>query len=129
MTRPTPQERAEMRERTQHATSAPRWTKTALDTLLDALEAAEAELAETKANLEEVLTFITSGSGVYDKLVEALGREAALREALEEYAEHISWRCQYRSRYGKCLCGLDETMASLGLPPVAVNDIEWAGRK
>lgn len=41
-----------------------------------------------------------------------------------EYAGHQSWRCQYRSRYEVCVCGLDELMKSLGLPAVPVDDPE-----
>jgi hypothetical protein len=47
-----------------------------------------------------------------------------LEEALTEYAEHTAWRCHYRSRYGQCLCGLDDTMRALGLEPVPVHDPE-----
>lgn len=47
-----------------------------------------------------------------------------LHHALEEYAEHGSWRCHYRTRYLTCRCGLDELMVSLGLEPVEVQDPE-----
>jgi hypothetical protein len=51
-------------------------------------------------------------------------RLAQLREAFIEYADHQSWRCHYRSRYGVCCCGLDELTARLGLPTVEVHDPE-----
>lgn len=47
-----------------------------------------------------------------------------LQNALADYADHQSWRCNYRSRYGKCMCGLDELLASYGLPAVPPNDPE-----
>ena len=47
-----------------------------------------------------------------------------LRKALLDYAQHAAWRCEYRSRYGSCQCGLDDLMTSLGLPVVPVNDPE-----
>jgi hypothetical protein len=43
---------------------------------------------------------------------------------LAEYAEHSSWRCVYRSRYGECVCGLDDLMVKLGFPVVPVQDPE-----
>lgn len=49
--------------------------------------------------------------------------QAAL-DALRDYAQHASWRCEYRSRYGKCICGLDDAMERFGLPPVGVIDPE-----
>lgn len=52
-----------------------------------------------------------------------------LREVLTEYADHISWRCSYRTRYGKCVCGLDEKMAEFGMPPVLVHDPEASENK
>lgn len=45
-----------------------------------------------------------------------------------EYAEHGSWRCEYRTRYKTCRCGLDDLMERLGLPPVAVADPEANAR-
>lgn len=50
-------------------------------------------------------------------------RERLLADVIE-YAQHDSWRCEYRERYKTCRCGLDDLMARLGLPPVAVNDPE-----
>jgi hypothetical protein len=53
----------------------------------------------------------------------------ALREALVEYAEHGSWRCEHAPHYyltdegradipeGDCPCGLDGTLRKLGLHP------------
>jgi hypothetical protein len=55
-----------------------------------------------------------------------LARCDALENALRDYAGHQAWRCEYRSRYGACQCGLDETLEKLGLPPVPVNDPESA---
>ena len=49
---------------------------------------------------------------------------ARLREGLREYAQHAAWRCEYRSRYGACLCGLDDFMVGIGLEPVPVDDPE-----
>lgn len=48
----------------------------------------------------------------------------ALSEIVQEYVEHGSWRCQYRTRYGSCMCGLDERLAALGLPPCGYDDPE-----
>lgn len=41
---------------------------------------------------------------------------------LAEYASHSAWRCEYRTRYKKCVCGLDDLMARIGLPAVPVAD-------
>jgi hypothetical protein len=57
-------------------------------------------------------------------LNDALLQVSVLKRALLDYADHQSWRCQYRTRYKRCVCGLDELMASLGLEPVAVADPE-----
>lgn len=54
----------------------------------------------------------------------ALEREERLREIVENYVEHGSWRCQYRTRYKQCCCGLDERLAALGLPPCGYDDPE-----
>jgi hypothetical protein len=43
---------------------------------------------------------------------------------LVEFLAHQSWRCQYRTRYGVCQCGLDDLTDRLGLPRVAVDDPE-----
>lgn len=50
----------------------------------------------------------------------------ALSVLVENYVEHGSWRCQYRTRYKQCCCGLDERLAALGLPPCAYDDPEGA---
>lgn len=47
-----------------------------------------------------------------------------LRQAFEDYADHQSWRCVYRDRYGECQCGLDDLCKKLGLPIVEVQDPE-----
>ena len=47
-----------------------------------------------------------------------------LYEIVKEWGEHASWRCQYRLRYKKCCCGLDERLIVLGLPPLEVIDPE-----
>jgi len=49
---------------------------------------------------------------------------AALRQALRDYASHQSWRCEYRKRYGKCVCGLDDFLISQNLEPVSPDDPE-----
>lgn len=43
---------------------------------------------------------------------------------LVAYLAHQSWRCQYRTRYGACQCGLDDLTDRLGLPRVTVDDPE-----
>ena len=57
---------------------------------------------------------------------EILTALSKLRLIAVEYAEHGQWRCQYRTRYGRCLCGLDDLLADLGLPPAAFHDPEAA---
>lgn len=59
-----------------------------------------------------------------DRLLTVEAERDTLREAFEEYANHTSWRCQYRSRYGSCLCGLDDLMVSFGLATVPPDDPE-----
>lgn len=44
--------------------------------------------------------------------------------AITEYAAHASWRCEYRTRYGECHCGLDELCDRLGIDRVPPNDPE-----
>ena len=54
---------------------------------------------------------------------------ALLREAVRDYAQHTSWRCEHRPHYYfasgvnrdqeiGCPCGLDRTLRELGLPDV-----------
>lgn len=50
-------------------------------------------------------------------------RDEALA-ALPEYASHQSWRCEYRTRYGECYCGLDDVMDALGMDRVPPDDPE-----
>ncbi len=57
-------------------------------------------------------------------LNELLEEIETLGDAFNEYSAHQSWRCQYRSRYGKCVCGLDDFVAAYGLEPVPVDDPE-----
>lgn len=48
---------------------------------------------------------------------DALIRE--LRQALEEYADHQSWRCGHPDRYPwnpDCPCGLVSTLRGFGIP-------------
>lgn len=47
-----------------------------------------------------------------------------LRDAFLDYAGHQSWRCDYRERYEKCRCGLDELMNGMDLERIAPNDPE-----
>lgn len=58
----------------------------------------------------------------------ARGENEDLRQALQDYAGHQSWRCEYRTRYRtryqKCECGLDDLMRELGLPLVPPDDPE-----
>lgn len=49
-----------------------------------------------------------------------------LRE-MAEYAAHTSWRCEYRTRYGECHCGLDDLCDKLGIDRVPPNDPEAKG--
>ena len=60
-------------------------------------------------------------------LAERDERIRRLEEALTEYADHQAWRCKYRQRYKECQCGLDETLATLGFPPIPVHDPEAKG--
>jgi hypothetical protein len=57
---------------------------------------------------------------------EAQARVEQLEQALREYAEHQSWRCQYADKQyylvhsppvDDCACGFDKTMRELGLHP------------
>jgi hypothetical protein len=57
-------------------------------------------------------------------LMEAAEARIEQLELLGEYAAHASWRCDYRSRYGECRCGLDELTDRLGLPRVEPHDPE-----
>ena len=41
-----------------------------------------------------------------------------------EYASHQAWRCDYRTRYGKCMCGLDDLCDELGIERIPPNDPE-----
>lgn len=36
---------------------------------------------------------------------------------VQNYAGHQSWRCEYRSRYKVCCCGLDDALVMVGLVP------------
>lgn len=47
-----------------------------------------------------------------------------LLEAFRDYASHQSWRCDYRTRYGECMCGLDDLCDKLGIDRVPPNDPE-----
>ena len=52
------------------------------------------------------------------------GEEARLREAVEEYADHNSWRCGHPDRYPwepDCPCGLTAVLRELGIEMVAEN--------
>lgn len=53
----------------------------------------------------------------------AVTRDEA-QAALVDYIAHQSWRCDYRTRYGECCCGLDEITAALGIDPVPPDDPE-----
>lgn len=83
----------------------------------------EAALRETVASPPKTVhgSFAEDAYRTFRELLTEIDR---LREALREYADHQSWRCQYRNRYDECQCGLDETMVSLGLDPVPVTDPE-----
>jgi len=43
------------------------------------------------------------------------------------YAQHLSWRCNYRTRYGRCTCGLDGLCDELGIDRVPPDDPEAKG--
>lgn len=51
------------------------------------------------------------------------GEAQAICEALE-YVQHFSWRCEYRTRYKECQCGLDALCDTLGLDRVPPTDPE-----
>ena len=57
---------------------------------------------------------------------ELAARVIRLESLIREYAQHTAWRCEYRSRYGRCACGLDYELEKLGLPPIPVHDPEGA---
>ncbi len=44
--------------------------------------------------------------------------------SLADYIAHGSWRCDYRTRYDLCCCGLDDLCDKLGLDRVPPNDPE-----
>lgn len=45
-------------------------------------------------------------------------------EEMQEYLAHGMWRCDYRTRYGRCMCGLDALCKRFGIPPIPPNDPE-----
>lgn len=46
-----------------------------------------------------------------------------------EYAQHDAWRCHYRTRYGRCVCGLDELCDQVGLERRPPNDPEGSAQQ
>lgn len=48
----------------------------------------------------------------------------AERANLTEYLAHQAWRCEYRTRYQACQCGLDDLCDRLGIERVAPDDPE-----
>lgn len=77
--------------------------------------------AELRVNAEEMLAV---SDRVREERDEARGENEDLRQALQDYAAHSAWRCEYRTRYEKCQCGLDDLMTELGLPLIPPNDPE-----
>ena len=61
---------------------------------------------------------------MFTELKAAQAQVEQLRKGFNEFADHQAWRCRYRSRYGKCLCGLDDFTEAHGLDTVTVDDPE-----
>ncbi len=89
----------------------------ALDSLAAALTQAQ-DVAHAEAERALDLARLS------EEQLAALTQAQQMEEALREYASHQAWRCEYRTRYEACQCGLDDTLAKLGLPPVPVDDPE-----
>lgn len=69
------------------------------------------------------------GREVYDgdveeKIMEFIHEHGVGLAELFDYVEHGAWRCQYRSRYKSCACGLDDLLVAMGEEPLPVNDPE-----
>jgi hypothetical protein len=90
----------------------------------DMVLALAADLAALRKEYEFVGGINKALMPYQDRAVRAEERAAKLEAALTEYASHQAWRCDYRSRYGSCRCGLDETLKELGMEPVPVYDPE-----
>lgn len=91
------------------------------DVVREALERLASDFRTALVYNHAAVKDIEAALAALDRLV---ARQAEAERALTNYADHQSWRCSYRSRYGACCCGLDETMEKLGLPPVPVEDPE-----
>ena len=86
------------------------------------------QAGETQAENQKLREALNAEVRVHHGTMKARHKAEAenqqLREIVENFTEHQSWRCQYRTRYEKCLCGLDEQLAALGLPPCDFHDPE-----